>query len=541
MISVNEALESVQFSSEEQRTLSRFEGVFDSIIMNRFDGTPMKIELNDTIHPKIVCALQRKFEAGGWRVGYSSTPKATFQLVPTTTVQQTYESKPKTLPPIRDKRPDAGVVSSAAKGRRLLVRLPTRNRPLRAVEVARKYTDMAGVPVTVEVIMDHDDPTMNNSEVIQRLVNLGCVVTVGSHKSKIEAVNGGRVDEWDVLLMASDDMIPVVDGYGQRVLDAMEQHFPLLDGLIYFDDGFQGENLCTLPIFGRRLYDQFGYVYHPAYLSLFSDAEQTDLLREMKRIAYIDERIIEHHHHVWGKSQNDALYQRNDAHQPIDDAVYNDRRNRYVQHSQFAFEAPPLWLSICIATLPSRRAQLEHLVDHLFAQMKHYPREVEIVIDSRESVSATDPRPVTIGDKRQALLERAVGHFVAFIDDDDWVSHDYVARIIETMRANPTADCLALHGVMTTAGTTPQRFYHSITNKWLDGDVLLRAPNHLNPIRREIALQVGFMPVSYAEDFDFSTRVTPLLKREAQTGSEPLYHYWYMPQKIDGAKAPKVA
>lgn len=529
MISVNEALDSVKFSSEEQRTLSRFEGVFDSIITNRFDGTPMKIELNDVIAPKIVCALQRKFEAGGWRVGYTSTPVATFQLIPTTTTQQVYEPKPKTLPPIRETRIDTG---TAAKGKRLLVRLPTRNRPLRAVDVARKYLEMAGVPVTVEVIMDYDDPTMNSTEVIQRLVNLGCVVTVGAHKSKIEAVNGGRVSEWDVLLMASDDMIPVVDGYGKRVLDAMEQHFPLLDGLIYFDDGFQGENLCTLPIFGRRLYDQFGYVYHPSYISLFSDAEQTDLLREMKRIVYIDERIIEHHHHVWGKSTNDALYQRNDAHQPIDDAMYNVRRNLHVQHSQFAFEAPPMWLSICIATIPSRRVQLEHLVDHLFAQMRAYPREVEIVIDSRENVS--------IGDKRQALLERAVGHFVAFVDDDDWVSHDYVSRIIETMRSNPTADCLALHGVMTTAGTTPQRFYHSLTNKWVDGEVLLRAPNHLNPIRRQIALQVGFRPISYAEDHDYSQRVTPLLKREASTGDAPLYHYWYMPQKIDGAKAPSV-
>jgi hypothetical protein len=44
--------------------------------------------------------------------------------------------------------------------------------------------------------------------------------------------------------------------------------------------------------------------------------------------------------------------------------------------------------------------------------------------------------------------------------------------------------------------------------------VYYRCPNHLNPIKREIALQVMFPELSRGEDRDFSMRVKRLLKKE---------------------------
>jgi hypothetical protein len=379
-------------------------------------------------------------------------------------------------------------------------------------------------------VIDEDDATMVTAEVLQRLCALGCTITVGSHRSKIEAVNAGRVSDWDVLLLASDDMVPIVDGYAVRVLDAMEEHFPHLDGLVYFDDGYAHERCCTLPIIGRRLHDQFGYVYEPEYKSLCCDQEQTDLLKAVDRITYVNEKIIEHRHWVTGVPK-DALYLRNDALHDADKVTYERRKAMRREHySQFGFDAPPLWLSICICSLPSRRSQLDRLLDHLWSQIlsmqigDNFPREVEILVDDREAIS--------IGEKRQALIERAKAHFVCFVDDDDWVAHNYVWRILCALHSDPIADCAALSGVMTTAGQASEPFYNSIEyQEWYSKDgAHYRTPTHLSPVRRELALQAGFVPISHGEDFEYSRKLRPLLKREVLTGKAPLYFYLYWPK-----------
>jgi hypothetical protein len=413
--------------------------------------------------------------------------------------------------------------------------MPTRARPKRALEVLEKYRRMAGCPVAIEAVVDEDDQTMLDARVLQRLAALDCVVTVGWHSSKVRACNGGRFEDWDVLLLASDDQVPVVDGYATRVLAAMREHWPHFDGALYFDDGYQGKNLCTLPIVGRRFYEKFGYVYHPSYLSLSCDVEQTELWTQMGRLTYVDEKIIEHQHPVWGHVDRDALYDRNDSFADKDHANYEERKREVRDRSQFNFDAPPLWLSICICTVPERSAQLGRLIDYFEFQISTIndfmdstcdPAEVEIVVDDRIDAS--------VGEKRQALLERARGHFVAFVDDDDWVSHDYVRRVLCAVKSASDVDCASLSGVMTTNGEAPQSFEHSINYlEWGERDgVLVRAPNHLNAVRRELALKAGFPAKSHGEDYEYSTRLRPLLNKQANVdGDGPLYYYWYVPSK----------
>jgi len=54
--------------------------------------------------------------------------------------------------------------------------------------------------------------------------------------------------------------------------------------------------------------------------------------------------------------------------------------------------------------------------------------------------------------------------------------------------------------------------------------VYYRTPNHLNPIKREIVLQVGYSDMRRGEDFDFSTRVFNLLKTETKIETS-IYYY----------------
>jgi hypothetical protein len=84
---------------------------------------------------------------------------------------------------------------------------------------------------------------------------------------------------------------------------------------------------------------------------------------------------------------------------------------------------------------------------------------------------------------------------------------------------------------------------HSITvghergKTLVDGTVLYkRTPNHLNPIKREIATSVPFPEINHGEDWAFMVNVFPMLKSEVFV-DEYLYHYYYrMPMAREGER-----
>jgi len=511
---------------EQEIDLDYVDSIVESLIFAHFVGKMFAVPVPAKF-ASVLDALAARYETGGWSVGIfpqrqgDVVTEILLALAPRGEVAHAATTPSNELPPLETPFIAPAVTATT---KRLLVRMPTRGRPAQALRVLADYRSMAGMPITLEVVIDEDDETMLAAPALQRMNALGCVITVGKHESKIEAVNGGRVTEWDVLLLASDDMQPVQQGWAVEVMRAMEEHWPHLDGAIYQDDSYAHKRCVTLPIIGKRFYDQFGFVYEHEYASLVCDVEQHELWTAMGRLIYVDRALITHKHPAAGQAAKDALYERNDALHSADQAVYEKRKSTVCKHSQFRFDAPPLWMTICIATVPERRAQLERLLDEIYAQIiRDAPRQVEVIVDAGAG---------NIGEKRQRMLEKARGHFVASADDDDLVSHDYIARVVGALRENPDADCASLVGTMTTFGNLPQKFEHDLKHtEWKqEGTLHVRPPNHLNAVRRELALQVGFVSATKGEDHEFSKALHPLLKKQASTGDAPLYYYFCMPR-----------
>lgn len=161
--------------------------------------------------------------------------------------------------------------------------------------------------------------------------------------------------------------------------------------------------------------------------------------------------------------------------------------------------------------------------------------EVELLIE-------TDAGELSIGAKRNRLVLRAQGKYVAFIDDDDLVSDDYVARILEA--AKQDSDAIGFRVKRLVNGIQVGEAVHSLENTryeqrtLADGSRLyLRPPNHLNPIRRSIAFQVPFMPANFGEDRDYAERVRPLLKSEHFIDAQ-LYMYLYRTPALRAEQPP---
>jgi glycosyltransferase involved in cell wall biosynthesis len=161
-------------------------------------------------------------------------------------------------------------------------------------------------------------------------------------------------------------------------------------------------------------------------------------------------------------------------------------------------------LSLLIPTLEARRAQFSALHSALARQIAAGGLESDV-----EVLVLCDNGAQPTGAKRNALLEVAIGEFVAFVDDDDEVSDDYVTRTCEAIRRRPEIDCVGMKGIITFRGRHPRVFVHSI--RYSDyssaGGVYTRPPYHLNPIRRSIAKAYHFREVYYSEDIDFALRI----------------------------------
>lgn len=165
-------------------------------------------------------------------------------------------------------------------------------------------------------------------------------------------------------------------------------------------------------------------------------------------------------------------------------------------------------------------------------RIKHLP-EVEILTN--------DETEITVGRKRQLLLEKAKGEYVAFIDDDDEVSDMYLSEIIVAIRKEP--DVIGFDGFMTTNGKEQRTYFKISKDLPYKGivengrTVYLRHNNHLSPIKREIALKIGYRDIRHGEDYDYAMRLkqSGLVKTEIYI-ERNMYHYKYIHEKNSDSK-----
>jgi hypothetical protein len=141
------------------------------------------------------------------------------------------------------------------------------------------------------VSIDLDDETMGDA-VVDRILAYGNVaVHRGNSKTKIEAVNADLDKigtDFDILMLASDDMIPQLRNYDDRIATDMAENFPDLDGVLAYKDGRRDDDLITFAIVGKKYFDRFGYLYNPIYKSVYADNEFTDVAKKLEKVKYFD-------------------------------------------------------------------------------------------------------------------------------------------------------------------------------------------------------------------------------------------------------------
>jgi hypothetical protein len=215
---------------------------------------------------------------------------------------------------------------------KILVKFPTRSRPHRFFKVIRGYMDnQNGTEVMYQVNIDQDDETMNTRANIQALEEMGVQVCVGLSMDKVHAINRDleKAPKWDILVLASDDMICTGKGWDWKIQLEMNEHFFDFDGVLWHSDGHTHNKLNTMVIMGKKYFRRFKYIYHPDYTSLFCDNEFMEVANKLGKQKYFPLVLFEHQHFSNGKEfahTVDPLMRKNESYFALDREVYNKRK-----------------------------------------------------------------------------------------------------------------------------------------------------------------------------------------------------------------------
>ena len=205
-----------------------------------------------------------------------------------------------------------------------------------------------------------------------------------------------------------------------------------------------------------------------------------------------------------------------------------------------------IW-SILISGIPERFHSVQPLLYSLL-ETQGVARMPDV-----ELIYLLDNRRRTVGSKRNTLLDAAKGEYIAFIDDDDSISPDYVARIYDTLvkvrKAEPPVDVITFgqratihpHGIVHECSYSlehwrnrkPEERRQLAQAAGPDGKALPNVllwtgpPAHTMVWRRAILDGVRFPEKQFGEDVAFVDEACAKASSEICLNGGPLYMYQF--------------
>lgn len=181
-------------------------------------------------------------------------------------------------------------------------------------------------------------------------------------------------------------------------------------------------------------------------------------------------------------------------------------------------------LSILICTIPSRKKMFDKLLFSIAEQLIDIPNSEELV---EVLYDETPAKEMTIGEKRNILIEQSTGQYTCFVDDDDQIAKNYLSSMLKACKENK--DCVELRlQVLAKNHLSNVIFHYHLSHgtepKKLQEDVYIFPIGHLNPIRSSITKRFKFPHKNVGEDLEWSRSLSSELKTMAET-EETLYFY----------------
>lgn len=195
---------------------------------------------------------------------------------------------------------------------RITYNFASRERPDKFFACLDNITTMARYD-DYEIIatLDVDDFLMCNSEVRDRIAQYPKVMAYyGISKNKIDAINKNiSFATGEIICNHSDDVVFIKEGFDLEILEAFNE----FKGVVHFPDQKVGKKLITYAMMHKEYLDLDGWIYNPEFDSVYADNFQQDLSKRRNKYKFVDKKILEHRHSMWGYGPYDELLKRTES------------------------------------------------------------------------------------------------------------------------------------------------------------------------------------------------------------------------------------
>lgn len=178
-------------------------------------------------------------------------------------------------------------------------------------------------------------------------------------------------------------------------------------------------------------------------------------------------------------------------------------------------------LSILIPTIPERHKRFTKLYNELMRQKTEFDTthdtigELQVIVNSDKRFLDGG---LSIGKKRQALVQEAEGKYLCFLDDDEHVPPNYVEVLMRL--------CHKGQDVCTFQAIAKMKYFWALVDMRLSYKVndqinpnypARRPPWHCCPVKSVYAKMFEFPDLNNAEDFVWMEKVLSCCTSEAHT------------------------
>lgn len=184
-------------------------------------------------------------------------------------------------------------------------------------------------------------------------------------------------------------------------------------------------------------------------------------------------------------------------------------------------------LSILMATTPDRNEMFTKLYNEVHRQISYMDTvhstlgKIEVLVDDSKRFLEGG---LSIGKKREALLKRAEGKYICYLDSDESIAPNYVETLVRLCQFN--ADVCTFRNIskFDTYWCIVDMSLKYSNDQASPDFIVRRKPWHINPVRSSFAKLYPFEDISYGEDFNWMEKVLTHCTTEAK--SESIIHQY---------------
>lgn len=183
-------------------------------------------------------------------------------------------------------------------------------------------------------------------------------------------------------------------------------------------------------------------------------------------------------------------------------------------------------LSILTPSIPERVQRMTGLSATLRRQIEGTD---PVVVDNLpvEHLVLIDNCRRSVGRKRDDLLRIARGDYVAYVDDDDSVSEDYVSKLLTAIKDKPDVITFLQRAIIQGQSGLVEFRLGNPNEKFNPDGITKRNAWHVCAWRRTLAVSSWFPDTNYGEDWAYADRLCALPNlKEVHIPSE-LHFYTY--------------